>query len=99
MRNEKPSRRLKSHIRKIYRKIGTNTKHPDHKQHNDVYMDTLKQKLQAKAKRLSRYVKRTERKHQNQGFLQNAANFHKGNNKTATNNNREVPDAQCLTDY
>ncbi|KAL3277942.1 hypothetical protein HHI36_013283, partial [Cryptolaemus montrouzieri] len=23
----------------------------------------------------------------------------KGNNKTATNNNREVPDAQCLTDY
>lgn len=98
-KNPQPSRRLKNHVKKIFKKIGTHKKHPQHQQHVCEYIDLLKQKLKAKAKRLSRYVKCTNRKQQNSLFNNNQKAFYRNLGASTSNNNQALPSKEDLTNY
>lgn len=97
--NESPSRRLKAHVRKIFRKIGTHRNNPNHQQTIDEYMDKLRQTLKAKSKRLNRYVKCSQRKQQNQLFKTHEKQFYRKLSDGLPNSNERHPGKQELTEY
>lgn len=95
-----PSKRLRAHIRKIFKKAGANATGPNHQLHLNEYMDTLRQKLKAKSKRLRRYAKCSKRKQQNRLFNTDQKRFYRELTNASSNTVKaQLPQKEQLTDY
>lgn len=82
------SPKLCKKLEPVFKQFNTHTKHEKHNEEVSEYVDTLKQKLAAKARRLSRYKMCTQRKVQNNLFLKNEKLFYRNltkGNKQETN--------------
>lgn len=95
--NGNNTKRLEKEIQNIFKKHKIHSKHEETNDTVDEYMDTLKQKLTATAKRLRRYKETDRRKKENKMFKERESIFYRKLNNNE--NKQETPPTEDIIKY
>jgi hypothetical protein len=91
---------MKKHIRRIKKKVHVHAKHDPSNAHTTEILDTLKQKLSAKSKRLRRHKEANERKQQNRLFNTNEKTYYRNlQSERQPDCQDKLQNKQVLTNY
>ncbi|CAB3245221.1 unnamed protein product [Arctia plantaginis] len=93
--------RILKTVEEIKNKYKTHSQHEEPNTEPQHFLDTLKQKLNATANRLKRYLNCTKRKQQNGNFINNEKQFYRtlGHNNQITSKTTEIPSPQNLHQF
>ncbi|XP_064292512.1 uncharacterized protein LOC135310067 [Plodia interpunctella] len=101
--NNNRSRKLVQKVEEIFQKLRVHSKYDKNNEKPEEYLDTLKQKLALKSKRLARYNKSLKRKNDNKLFTTNEKNFYRKlqaeNNSQDNNGSTEIPSTEELENF